>query len=866
MGWFEDLVAAIQDAINSATAPLYDWMEWLSNSVGSQVGSVVGSLTGAIGDLSNQVGSALGGVRDSLLGGMDSLGSQIGSTLSGALGQVTSTLDDGLYNVGNTLNNINSGLTNTLNSGLSGVSQTLWSATNSIGSRIDSGLSSVGNLVGGLAQGIGNQIDTGLQSLGSTISGIAGEIGSGIEIGLRAIGDTISGVATQIGSAIDAGLQTLGTTISSIATQIGNALADLGPYLQSVVDAILSGKRFHEVFDPHIDRIEQELSISREEVTALVRKKLDILSRAATGKYSDLDTLMDDLADPAPIIGAIAAVVFMIVVAPAIGSIVGAAMAPLTLPIQQKILQTITPIPLSPAELAATVVQGYQDMTAAETEAELSGLNKSRFDLLFDIAGEPPGLGELLQLLNRGYMTDDEVTKAIQESRLKPKYTETVKKLRYILPPLPDIIRMGVRDAWRDDIAKKYGYDNDTPAALAENAPKLGIDPDWMKRYWRAHWELPPLSMVIDMLHRTGETGITSTDVDEFMRVQDIPTYWREKIRAVSYAPYTRVDVRRMYKTRVLTRDQVLAAYKALGYDDARAVALTDFTIKLEDETGQLNPDTLERKSYTALSNLFVRDKRSEGDLRAAMQKYGWGDQAIDLELEIARLRAEAYKKIENKDASGLTLTTVQRRIVEYTIDLYKKDLKSLGDVEAAMREFEWGEDIVTLMLRAANLEKLTVAKTSRTASLRELSIGAILEAYEAHTFNESQATERLIGIGLSADDAATEIAIKQYQIATKLRNQIVAALRDAFYNEDISETDLGIQLANYGFDANEVAGYTALWTVERSLKRKRFTEAQLSTFMKHDVITVEQYATELQKQGWSDDQIAWWLQLRGAT
>jgi hypothetical protein len=310
----------------------------------------------------------------------------------------------------------------------------------------------------------------------------------------------------------------------------------------------------------------------------------------------------------------------------------------------------------------------------------------------------------------------------------------------------------------------------------------------------------------------------------------------------------------------------VLAAYKALGYDDERAKNLTEFTIRLEDEAGQLNPDTLERKAYTALSNLFVRGKRSEADLRAAMQKFGWGDEAIEMELEIARLRAEAYKKIEDKDASGLTPTAVQRRIVEYTIDLYKKDVKSIADVEAAMREFDWGDEIVTLMLRAANLEKLAAAKVERKATLRELSIGAVLEAYEAHTFSEAQAVERLVGLGLSQDDAQTEIAIKQYQIATKLRNQIVSALKDAFLNNEISEVDLGIQLANYGFDANEVAGYTALWTVEKSLRRKRFTEAQLATFMKHGVITVEQYAAELQKQGWTDDQIAWWLQLRGAT
>jgi len=652
--------------------------------------------------------------------------------------------------------------------------------------------------------------------------------------------------------------------VSSIATQVGNAIANLSPDLGKIADAITTGKSIKDAIAALGELVASGLSNATGNLDLVAKNKGHVYVDLLKGKYTTPEALIAALFDPPPeeslgtrlfeLLGALAGILGT---AGAVGEI-------LARPWIHEINALHQTEILSPEVLATLVVQGYISKTSAADEAMLSGLNKERFDLLYDVTGQPPGLGELLQLLNRGYMTDAEVTKAIQESRLKPKYTETIKKLRYILPPLADIIRMGVRDAWRDDVSAKYGYDQDMPDALITNAPKLGIDPDWMKRYWRAHWELPSISMVIDMLHRTSETGITPGDVDEFLRVQDVPQYWREKIRAVSYAPYTRVDVRRMYKTKTLTRDQVLAAYKALGYDDERAKNLTEFTVKLEDEAGQLNPDTLERKSYSALSNLFVRGKRGESDLRAAMQKYGWGDQAIDLELEIARLRAEAYKKIEDKDASGLTPTSVQRRIVEYTIDLYKKDAKSLGDVEAAMREYEWSDDIVTLMLKAANLEKLAAAKTDRKSTLRELSIGAILDAYESKTFNTSQATERLVGLGLSPDDAATEIAIRDYHIASKLRTSIVTALRDAFFNNDISETDLGIQLGNYGFDGNEIAGYTALWTIEKTLRRKRFTETQLAAFMKKAIITVDEYATELLRQGYTEQQVGWLLQLRG--
>jgi len=63
------------------------------------------------------------------------------------------------------------------------------------------------------------------------------------------------------------------------------------------------------------------------------------------------------------------------------------------------------------------------------------------------------------------------------------------------------------------------------------------------------------------------------------MRALDIMPFWRDKLIQMSYAPFTRVDVRRMYRDGVLGREDVKKTYLDLGYDDWHAEKLTEWTI-----------------------------------------------------------------------------------------------------------------------------------------------------------------------------------------------------------------------------------------------------------------------------------------------
>ncbi|KKL51329.1 hypothetical protein LCGC14_2296590, partial [marine sediment metagenome] len=63
------------------------------------------------------------------------------------------------------------------------------------------------------------------------------------------------------------------------------------------------------------------------------------------------------------------------------------------------------------------------------------------------------------------------------------------------------------------------------------------------------------------------------------LRTADISPFFINKLIEISFARYTRVDVRRMFKAGVLDESQVYEAYLDLGYDEEKARNLADFAI-----------------------------------------------------------------------------------------------------------------------------------------------------------------------------------------------------------------------------------------------------------------------------------------------
>ncbi len=178
----------------------------------------------------------------------------------------------------------------------------------------------------------------------------------------------------------------------------------------------------------------------------------------------------------------------------------------------------------------------------------------------------------------RGFIDEETFDAKILLLGIRDEDRDNIKKAAILLPGPSDLVTMAVREVFSPEVAEKFGQFDDFPEPFKEWAAKQGLSEFWAKNIWAAHWGLPSVQMGYEMLHR----GIITVDeLKMLLRAQDVMPFWRDKLIAMSYANYTRVDIRRMHAMEILTNEEVLAAHLAIGYSKERAQNLTKFVISL---------------------------------------------------------------------------------------------------------------------------------------------------------------------------------------------------------------------------------------------------------------------------------------------
>ena len=280
------------------------------------------------------------------------------------------------------------------------------------------------------------------------------------------------------------------------------------------------------------------------------------------------------------------------------------------------------------------------------------GISDRLTDMLVDSRSPLLAIGDIQTLYNRGELSDVEAQGRLKEMGFKARERKEILSLAGYIPTVPDFIRMAVREVFTPDIRTRYGLDQDYPSELTGLAQKAGLNPDYAKDYWAAHWELPSISQGFEMYHR----GIISRDeVIELLRSLDVMPFWRDKILELSESPFTRVDVRRMFKLGVLSFEEVVKAYKDLGYSDDKAGKLAEFVqVDIMEEERNL--------SKTEVTVLYREGVISRDEAVTFLGDLGYPDShvAFILSLEDMRLAGEKFRMIKS---------TVKRRYVRGLVD-----------------------------------------------------------------------------------------------------------------------------------------------------------------------------------------------------
>lgn len=228
----------------------------------------------------------------------------------------------------------------------------------------------------------------------------------------------------------------------------------------------------------------------------------------------------------------------------------------------------------SPQQAASFAARGLMGEAEARREAEVSGLQPERYEILRRASASAPAPGEILDLLNRGEIAEPEARRALRDHGLRNEYLDNVLALRNQIPNAPDVVRFALREVYNPALVAKYRMLEGFPAEAEVDARRAGLDRETMLKYWAAHWTLPSRTQGYEMLHRA---IISKDELTDLLRADDVMPGWIEPLIDLAYSPLTRVDVRRMYRDGVLTKAEVKRAYLDLGYSDENAGRLAEW-------------------------------------------------------------------------------------------------------------------------------------------------------------------------------------------------------------------------------------------------------------------------------------------------
>lgn len=630
------LVNAIRDTLSGLLGNIGPTISGIVESVASALGNVFGPLFARIEELVGGIHDALAGLLSGIREGLNTLWTTLQSVISETFSQVAQLAQDSLATLQAAISDMVTNVTGWIRSVFDALRSLIISALNSISSVAQS-------IAQGVLQALQAPIAAIQQSINQTAQLIQAEWKTLVE-GPKAIIATIEERISDFRSAVDEAIPKLVDSIGELGTK------ELGPIRKSI-DEIVAG------FAGFLSN-EDRQRIGQAVDTALSPNTLALESRA--GAYTLFNRLLPS--------SAFGKVIFYVVMAPLLlyGVYSGVVQANAKVILQEfsaHYPHELIPVP----DVIAALNRGLYDEAQATQVMQRHGLSTNHIATMLKSRFAPLGPETATAYWKRGLLTEEQLNAQLKANGFEPATAQAIKTAADLIPPVQDIITMAVREAFSPETAQAFGQFEDFPAAFAEWSAKQGLTREWAERYWAAHWSLPSISQGFEMLHRE---AVTPEMLDLLLKAQDVMPAWRAPLKAIAYAPLTRVDVRRMHKVGVLTDGDVELAYRHLGYSPEDAIRLRDFVVQINKGPTLEEAPELGKLTRATVLNFYADGLIDRNRAIAMLKELGLTLDAatlyvtsVDLENKRSERKAEADHIVELAISGSISFEVAQDRL-----------------------------------------------------------------------------------------------------------------------------------------------------------------------------------------------------------
>lgn len=531
------------------------------------------------------------------------------------------------------------------------------------------------------------------------------------------------------------------------------------------------------------------------------------------------------------------------------GALVGGAMAnsvasatmlsflnPLLLPLTYSV-NSLRPVVIpSPEDMITARFRGLLSPTLYPEAIKQHGYDAEAASILLENRRPLIPADLLRQLLLRGEIPESFHDEEMWRAGWRPGSVDLIKKLHRVIPSPGDLVRFELREVWRPEFRPGLLTPPPSGKFKAEMA-KHGYSPDSADDFWAAHWELPSVGQGYEMHFRL--PAFTEDRLRTLMRRLDILPEYHDELIKIAFRPFTRVDVRRMYRVGVLDRAGVKRAYLDLGYDEEKAEAMTAFTIKYETEVDR-------DLTRTDVLSGYKRGVFSRADAHDAMIDLGYSEDETTY-----LLTREDYKR---EEARADPYISRYKKLYTYGM-ITREDaatrLGALGILAEAVSEY----------LELWDLDREARVSDSAEVKERDLTRADITGGYRDGVIPREEAVAYLQSLGYDPGEAEFYLSREDFNLAKDTRDLSVATYRKLYTEGILGKTATTGALAGLGFSEPEIELLYSLWDIEREGRARRPTRADLVRFVGKDIITRDRYRQELEEMGYLPEVVEWYLE-----
>lgn len=399
---------------------------------------------------------------------------------------------------------------------------------------------------------------------------------------------------------------------------------------------------------------------------------------------------------------------------------------------------------LSPADVATAVNRSFMAYGAGVTEANASGIDEARFQILQHLAGNAPAPDELALMLRKGIIPKDgsgpdaiSFRQGIAEGNLLDKWTDAVEQNALAVPSPADVV---------DAMLKGQLPAADATALFL----KVGGDPQYLQLLVNIAGNPPSPTELVDLANRGlipwDGTGPDVLSVQQGIFEGRTKDKWEPKYRQLAEYRPPPETVRTMLESNGITTDQAVAYWTSYGMT---AETIAQYLQTANNNRNQAAQGLTEAAVLQMYYNQFISQDQATQFL--ALMGIDAGNAAL----------LEAYTDLQRSTAA---ITKVVSRL---------QTLYTARKIDTATAQ----QALTALQVPGAAIDGLIASwDVAASVNVKTLTEAQIVDAWDKQVLTVDQASAELQAIGYTPFDAWVLLATKNAANAGPAPEALIAA------------------------------------------------------------------------------------------